>query len=381
MLEGLNIQTYLDRWVSIKAKSANRISLNKDYARPARLLRLKPVGFPIKETHRNYFVNIENEELFELYAREQWAGNVVAVGDYLFDQRVIPDFAYRVTGVIPDCQVKITEQTQFRVDKEGFKRAISAKHTEVMLKDVIGHDNVKKKCTILMRYLEDPDRFGQWAPKNVLFYGSPGTGKTMTARALANEVNANFMMVRATDLVGEFVGDGSKRIHELYKNASDMSPSVVFIDELDAIALDRSYQSVRGDVSEVVNALLSELDGIKENLGVVTIAATNTKGLLDSAIRSRFEEELEFRTPKTGERMQILKHYACSLPLNVAVDLKKYASRTKGFSGRDLKEKLLKAALFKAILEDAEEISEQHMDSALKDIELGVSKPPSEMFT
>ncbi len=377
----MNIQTYLDRWVSVKTKSANRVPLTKDYARPARLLRLKPVGFPIKETHRNYFVNIENEELFELYAREQWAGNIVAVGDYLFDQRVIPDFAYRVTGAIPDCQVKITEQTQFKVDKEGFKKAPSGKHTDALLKDVIGHDNVKRKCTILMRYLEDPDRFGQWAPKNVLFYGSPGTGKTMTARALANEVNASFMMVRATDLVGEFVGDGSKRIHELYKNASDMSPSVVFIDELDAIALDRSYQSVRGDVSEVVNALLSELDGIKENVGVVTIAATNTKGLLDPAIRSRFEEELEFRPPGTEERMQILEHYASSLPLQVAVDLKKYAARTKGFSGRDLKEKLLKAALYKAILDDSKEISEHHIEEALKDIEIGVSKPPAEMFT
>ncbi|MFQ5800633.1 MAG: AAA family ATPase [Candidatus Hydrothermarchaeales archaeon] len=365
----------------VKTKQSRRVVSEKDDARPARLVRLKPVGFPIKEMHRNYFVNIDNEELFELYAKEQWIGSIVALEDYLFDQRVIPDFAYQVKRVLPSGAVKITEDTIIEVDKVELKKQLSIKDNGIRLSDVIGHFNVKRKCKIVMKYLEDPGLFGQWAPKNILYYGPPGTGKTMTARALANEVNARFLMVRATDLVGEFVGDGSKRIHELYASASDSAPTIVFIDEMDAIALDRSFQSVRGDVSEVVNALLSELDGIRENVGVVTIAATNTPALLDLGIRSRFEEELEFKIPTKKERLYILEHYAQTLPLPIEVDFNKYASKTEGFSGRDLKERLLKAGLYKAMLEDSEKITEMHLDESLKEIELGIAKPPGEMFT
>jgi AAA family ATPase len=369
--------------VPVKTKHTARKVLEKEGARPrpARLVRLRPIGFPIKEVHRNYFVNIENFELFELYAKEQWMGSVVSDGDYLFDQRVIPDFAYQVQRVLPTGSVKITETTIIEVDPIELKNSLCVKDNGIRLEDVIGHKFVKRKCQIVMKYLLEPERFGMWAPKNVLFYGVPGTGKTMTARALANEVNASFIAVRATDLVGEFVGDGSKRIHELYSTASESSPTVVFIDEMDAIALDRSYQSVRGDVSEVVNALLSELDGIRENEGVVTIAATNSPAMLDRAIRSRFEEELEFKTPTRRERREILENYAKLLPIPINAELKKIAHRTKGFSGRDLKEKILKSALYKAMLAESEKISENHLEESLKEINSEGSKPPREMFT
>jgi AAA family ATPase len=231
-----------------------------------------------------------------------------------------------------------------------------------------------------MKYLKDPKSFGEWAPRNVLFFGQPGTGKTMTARALANETDSSLYLTRATDLIGEYVGDGAKRIHELFKIASDHSPSVIFIDELDAIGLDRKYQSVRGDVSEIVNALLTELDGIHENKGVVTIAATNNPTLLDLALRSRFEEEMEFKLPNEKERLAILEHYAKRSPLKLSFNLKDYARKTEGFSGRDLKEKLLKGALHKAILEDAEEISYEHMESSLKAILPSKAEPPKRMF-
>ncbi len=193
--------------------------------------------------------------------------------------------------------------------------------------------------------------------------------------------NAKFYLVRATDLVGEFVGDGSKRIHELYRTASESAPSVVFIDELDAIALDRSFQSVRGDVSEVVNALLSELDGLKDNMGVVTVAATNNPTLLDRAIRSRFEEELNFKLPSKMERLSILSHYSKTMPLPIKAELEKYAIKTEGFSGRDLREKLLKAALYKAILANSEFVDELHLEESFKEIDLAIPRPPGEMFT
>ena len=117
--------------------------------------------------------------------------------------------------------------------------------------------------------------------------------KTMLAKALANKTDVPIIPVKATQLIGEFVGDGARQIHQLYDRAEEMAPCIIFIDELDAIALDRKFQELRGDVSEIVNALLTEMDGIVERDGVCTICSTNRIYSLDSAIRSRFEEEID----------------------------------------------------------------------------------------
>ncbi|MDI6654542.1 MAG: AAA family ATPase [Candidatus Hydrothermarchaeota archaeon] len=375
VIGGINIQTYLDKWVASRAREVERKPVTYPQARPARLVKLKPVGFPFKDVHRSY-LNIADEKLFEIYAREQWIGSTVARGDYLFDQRIIPDFAFRVIKVLPLGEVTVTGDTVIQIEKMPEEPLRIAAYK---FRDVVGHEDVKRKCKIIIKYLKDPRSFGEWAPKNILFYGHPGTGKTMTAKALASETSSSLYLVRATELIGEYVGDGSKRIHELFRNASENAPSIIFIDELDAIGLDRAYQSVRGDVSEIVNALLTELEGIQENKGVVTIAATNNPALLDPALKSRFEEEMEFRLPNEKERLEILKKYIKKFPLKVAVDLKEYVKKTEGFSGRDIKEKLLKAALHKAILEDSGEVSDTHFESALKAIP-SKPKPPREMF-
>jgi AAA family ATPase len=347
-------------------------------ARPARLVVLRPIGYPLRDFHKGTPVGVTDEKLFEIYAKEQWMGNLVVRGDYLFDQRIIPDFAFQVLKVLPSGEVTISEETKIRLSKGTFDPSWKGA-TEVHFEDIVGHERTKRKCRVVMEYLRDPKRFGPWAPKNVLFYGPPGTGKTMAAKALSHETASSLFLVRATELIGEYVGDGSKRIHELYRQALESVPSIVFIDEFDAIGLDRSHQSVRGDVSEVVNALLTELEGIRENRGVVTIAATNNPPMLDPAIRSRFEEEIEFKLPDPKERLEILQKYADQLPIPIRADLGEYVGRTEGFSGRDLKEKLLKAALHKAILDDASEIGPEHLEAALKAIP-PKSRPPKEMF-
>jgi AAA family ATPase len=331
----------------------------------------------LKDVQKNYPIKITDEKLFEIYAKEQWMGNAVKKGDYLFDQRIIPDYAFRVVKVLPRGEALITESTVIEIESQG---EAEAKPAYVTFRDIIGHEEVKRKCKVVMKYLRDPARFGEWAPRNILFYGPPGTGKTMTAKALANETSSALFLIRATDLIGEYVGDGSKRIHELFQKASERAPSVIFVDELDAIGLDRAYQAVRGDVSEVVNALLTELDGLQENKGIVTIAATNNPLILDSALRSRFEEEMEFKLPTREERLKILQHYARKSPLKIKASLREYAARTEGLSGRDLKEKLLKAALHRAILEDSEVVTEKHLEAAFKSIPLK-PRPPGEMFT
>ena len=113
------------------------------------------------------------------------------------------------------------------------------------------------------------------------------------------------------------MGDGARQIHELFEMASVSAPSVIFIDEMDAVGLDRKFQSLRGDVSEVVNALLTEMDGIDYHKGVVTIGATNNPHVLDFAIRSRFEEEIEFTLPEEKERLSILELYTSTMPIEV----------------------------------------------------------------
>ena len=214
--------------------------------------------------------------------------------------------------------------------------------------------------------MENPEKFGPWAPKNILFYGLPGTGKTMLVKALANELEVPLYLIKATSLIGDHVGDGASKIHDLFKKASENSPSIIFIDEIDAVALHRSFQSLRGDVSEIVNSLLTEMDGIIENDSVITIGATNNPTSLDFAIRSRFEEEIEFKLPDDEERLAILENNLQTMPLDYDLDLAKIVKLSKGFSGRDIKEKILKVALHNAIANDDDIITMHNIDYAIK---------------
>ena len=342
--------------------------ITNDQVKEAKVVVLKPIGYPFTATIiETPQLEVENKELFELYARDQWNEYLIKEGQYLFDQRILPDYAFQVINAHPN-NSKITNNTSILLieNQENTKNTYKKIETTITLNDVIGQKQAKTKCKIITKYLENPEKFNQWAPKNILFYGTPGTGKTMLAKALSNEIDAPLYLVKATNLIGDHVGDGARQIHELFETAAQKTPSIIFIDEIDAIALDRTYQSLRGDVSEVVNALLTELDGIKINKGVVTIAATNNPQLLDYAIRSRFEEEIQFINPDEDERKQILENNIKTMPLPLEIKPEKLAKMSKGMSGRDLKEKLLKAALHKAISDDKLKITKDDIDYALK---------------
>jgi AAA family ATPase len=236
----------------------------------------------------------------------------------------------------------------------------------VSLDDIVGHEPIKMKCRLILKYLEDPKRFGEWAPRAILFYGSPGTGKTMTAKAVACQANARIFLAKASDLIGVHVGDGGRRISSLFEDARKEAPSIVFIDELDAIGLARSFQSIRGDVSEVVTALLGELDRTTEESGVVVIGATNAPALIDPALRSRFDTVFEFGLPTLEERAKILSLYAKRLPLPFEMDLNTLASMTEGLSGRDLRDRILKESLHIAISEEKDSISTETVTRLLR---------------
>lgn len=340
---------------------------DKDYAE---LVVVKPVGYPFDFTVMDDDIEITNTKLFEEYAREQWLGLVVREKSHLFDQKIIPDYGFEIVTAKPDNSL-IGENTKIQIITDKIDSINDARFkSDVRLDDIVGQDNAKSKVKVITRYLENPESFGPWAPKNILFYGLPGTGKTMLVKALSNELEVPLYLVKATSLIGEHVGDASSKIHDLFKKASENAPAIIFIDEIDAIALHRSFQSLRGDVSEIVNSLLTEMDGIEENKSVITIGATNNQESLDLAVRSRFEEEIEFKLPSDEERLTILENNLKTMPLDYDLDLEKIVKLTKGLSGRDIKEKILKTSLHNAISNDSESITMKNIEYALNSFKI-----------
>ena len=350
----------------LKNQSQKSAIIPKDNLVNAECVTLKPAGYPFDFELMESNLEITDKALFEQYARDQWLGIEVNKNSYLFDQKIIPDYAFQVISVEPENSI-ISEKTKIKIIIEDINKnkEDNVSKNNIRLSDVVGQVNAKNKIKVIEKYLAEPEKFGQWAPKNILFYGNPGTGKTMLVKGLANEVQVPLHLVKATSLIGEHVGDAASKIHDLFEKASKNSPSIIFIDEIDAIALHRSFQSLRGDVSEIVNALLTEMDGIDENESVITICATNNPTFLDNAVRSRFEEEIEFILPNEEERVEIFERNIETLPLDCDLDINKLVKISKNMSGRDIKEKILKTALHHAISMDKSIIDMADIEYAL----------------
>jgi AAA family ATPase len=343
---------------------------------PAKEVVLRPAGYPLEVNNNsvNPMLRIRDEKLFSAYAVDQWQGIKVKVDDYLFDQLLLPDFAFEVVSVIPD-EAHIVSDTQIRLLEPP--QITPSKGKKLGFDDVVGHDDAKAKCLIIQRYIAEPHQFSEWAPRRVLFFGPPGTGKTMLARALAWETEVQFFYVKATSLIGQHVGAGADKVNKLFENAIQKKPCIVFIDEIDSIGLDRGFQSVRGDVTEVVNSLISQFDLVEEQEAIVVIAATNTREFLDPALRSRFEEEIIFSLPDFDERLLLLEKYSATLPMPLETDLTTLARRTEGYSGRDIKDRVLKGALHHALakgLESLDDSTFKHLKAVQTSKEKGLYK-------
>ena len=271
------------------------------------------------------------------------------------DNVMVPYFGGRLTfqviGVTPAADaVLVTQKTVFHIAEKGETlRGVP----QVTYEDIGGlTDEIKKVREMIELPLRHPEIFeklGIEAPKGVLLYGPPGTGKTLLAKAVANESNAHFISISGPEIMSKFYGESEARLREIFKEAREKSPSIIFVDEIDSIAPKR--EEVTGEVERrVVSQMLSLMDGLEARGKVIVISATNRPNAIDPALRrpGRFDREIEIKVPDKKGRKDILAIHSRNMPLTDDVNVDKLASVSHGYVGADL-EYLCKEAAMKCL--------------------------------
>ena len=253
---------------------------------------------------------------------------------------------------------------------------------QVRFEDVEGINDARQELEEVVTFLKQPETFirlGAKIPRGVLLVGPPGTGKTLLAKAIAGEAGVPFFSMAASEFVELFVGVGASRVRDLFRQAKEKAPCIVFIDEIDAVGRQRGAGIGGGndEREQTLNQLLTEMDGFEENSGVILLAATNRADVLDAALTrpGRFDRRIDVGLPDRRGRAAILSVHARSRPLDIAVNLEQWASRTPGFSGADLANLLNEAAILAARHNKAE-INDSHLEGALERITMGLSNRP-----
>jgi len=249
-----------------------------------------------------------------------------------------------VVSTKPKGVVKVTQMTDVEIQPnpvdvsklEGVKNIVDVTYEDIGgLKDEV--KKVREMIELPLRHPEIFDRLGIDPPRGVLLHGAPGTGKTLLAKAVANESGSNFVAINGPEVMSKYVGEAEKKIRDLFKEAEENAPTVIFIDEIDAIAPKR--EEVTGEVERrVVAQILALMDGLKERGKVIVIGATNRPDALDQALRrpGRFDREIELRVPDRDGRSEIMQIHTRGMPLEDDVDMEEIADITHGFVGADL---------------------------------------------
>ncbi len=247
-------------------------------------------------------------------------------------------------------------------------------------KDVAGAKEAKEELEEVVDFLRDPKKFtnvGAKIPKGVLLMGSPGTGKTLLAKAVAGEANVPFFHMSGSEFVEMFVGVGASRVRDLFNRAKKAAPAIIFIDEIDAVGRKRGagLGGSHDEREQTLNQILVEMDGFDPNLGVIVIAATNRPDVLDPALLrpGRFDRRVVIDLPDINDREEILKVHATGKPIRSDVSLRKLAERTPGFSGADLGNLLNEAAIL-TVRRGQREVSESEILESIEKVMLGPQK-------
>src|SRR3712207_4738458 len=262
-------------------------------------------------------------------------------------------------------------------------RRAEASEQRVSFKDVAGIDEAKSELTEVVDYLKNPDRYrrlGGKIPRGVLLSGRPGTGKTLLARAVAGEADVPFFSISASEFVEAIVGIGASRVRDLFKQAKESAPAIIFIDELDAIGRSRSagatpFSGGNDEREQTLNQILTEMDGFESGQAVIVLGATNRPEILDQALLrpGRFDRRVAVPPPDKDGRRQILEVHTRSMPLADDVDLDGLAASTPGMVGADLANLANEAALL-AARRSHERVQRADLTDALEKIILGAPR-------
>lgn len=254
-------------------------------------------------------------------------------------------------------------------------------NVKVTFKDVAGQNEAKYELQEVVEFLKSPDKFvkiGAKIPKGVMLVGQPGTGKTLLAKAVAGEAGVSFLHMSGSDFVEMFVGVGASRVRDLFDQGRKSAPSIIFIDELDAVGRTRGsgYGGGHDEREQTLNQMLVEMDGFETKTGVIVIAATNRPDVLDPALLrpGRFDRQVVVDLPDVKEREAILKIHCQKIQLEESVDLSTIARATPGTSGADLANLVNEAALFAARASGTIKVSMQNFEDARDKILLGIAR-------
>src|SRR5436853_1462505 len=259
-------------------------------------------------------------------------------------------------------------------------KLLSENHNKVTFQDVAGIDEAKEELEEIIAFLKDPKKFtklGGRIPKGVLLMGSPGTGKTLLARAIAGEAGVPFFSISGSDFVEMFVGVGASRVRDLFEQGKKHAPCIIFIDEIDAVGRHRGAGLGGGhdEREQTLNQLLVEMDGFESNEGVIIIAATNRPDVLDPAILrpGRFDRRITVNRPDVRGREAILRVHTKRVPLAPDVDMETIARGTPGFAGADLENLVNEAALL-AARQDKDAVSLADFEMATDKVYMGTER-------
>ena len=304
----------------------------------------------IKKTEAGYAkkVTIQPTQPIRLVGGEQYLGRIlrgrpVTEGQHIRVSILGNPLTFAIARVVPKGIAIVTDSTEIELKETPYEPEKGQREavTDVHYEDIGGLDRelqlVREMIELPLRHPELFERLGIEPPKGVLLYGPPGTGKTLIAKAVANEVDAHFVTLSGPEIMSKYYGESEERLREVFEEAQENAPSIIFIDEIDSIAPKR--EEVKGEVERrVVAQLLALMDGLKTRGQVVVIAATNLPDIIDPALRrgGRFDREIEIGIPDTKGRQQIFQIHTRGMPLAEDVNLDDYARSTHGFVGADI---------------------------------------------
>ncbi len=285
---------------------------------------------------------------FDEYIKKRLVGKPIVKGNLLPIGIFGTSIPLIVVQTTPQGPVIISDTTEVSIKKEPQKEVTNV--PSITYDDVGGLkeeiQKVREMIELPLRHPEIFERLGIDPPKGVLLYGAPGTGKTLLAKAVANESDANFYYIGGPEIISKYVGESEERLRKLFSEAEENSPSIIFIDEIDAIAPKR--EEVMGEVEKrLVSQLLTIMDGLKARGEVIVIGATNRQDSIDPALRrpGRFDREIEIGVPNVPDRKEILFIHVRNMPLEDDVDIEEFSRLTHGYTGADLSFLTKEAAL------------------------------------